>query len=278
MSKKNKSVNFAEILSFMEAIHTEAYFLSAGESNAEQELSLPLLVTRLIDIATAHANSLGIGNPSMSDINGGWILSRLTVEMYCYPKVDTEFLISTWVEDTNRHFSTRAFKIFNAEGFVFGYARSIWLVMDTVNHTNLGLAHLNFPTEMIDGSQVPIARQPRHIPIVTGEEDKVNSKSVLVASGLPFDYKFQYCDLDFYRHVNTVRYVNLLLNRFSLREHDETFIHRLELSFLHEAKYDMDTQLLRSDLDSPLHSAFQLSRKNDGQPLFFARVLREFRP
>lgn len=149
MSKKNKSVNFAEILSFMEAIHTEAYFLSAGESNAEQELSLPLLVTRLIDIATAHANELGIGNPSMSDINGGWILSRLTVEMYCYPKVDTQFLISTWVEDTNRHFSTRAFKIFNAEGFVFGYARSIWLVMDTVNHTNLGLAHLNFSADII---------------------------------------------------------------------------------------------------------------------------------
>lgn len=261
----------------MTPIYSETYFLSAGETNAEQELSLPLLVTRLIDIATAHANSLGIGNPSMTDINGGWILSRLTIEMESYPKVDSNYKISTWVEKTNRHFSTRAFKIFAEDDTVFGYARSIWLVMDTINHTNLGLGHINIPEEMIPGVEVPIEMQTRHVPIVADSEEKTASKGALVATSSPFDYIFQYGDLDFYRHVNTVRYVNLLINRFTLAEHDATYIKRLELSFLREAKYGMETQLLRSDLGSEMHSAFQLSSRKDGQTLFFARIKRKNR-
>lgn len=261
----------------MTPIHKEKYFLTAGETNAEQELSLPLLVTRLIDVATTHANSLGIGNPSMSDINGGWILSRLTIEMDSYPKVNTSYSISTWVESTNRHFSTRAFKIEGEDGVILGYARSIWLVMDIQNHTNLGLSHITIPADMIPDIEVPIERQARHVPIVTAADDKAVAKGALVASYLPFDYTFQYSDLDFYRHVNTVRYVNLLINRFTLEEHDASFINRLELSFLHEAKYGMKTELLRSDLYSEMHSAFQLSSKEDGQLLLFARIRRKTR-
>lgn len=262
----------------MKPIHTESFFLSAGESNAERELSLPLLVSRLIDIATAHANELGIGNPSMSHINGGWVLSRLTIEMQAYPKVDTSYSISTWVESTNRHFSTRAFRICLEDGSVCGYARSIWMIMDTNSHVNIGLDHIVIPEDMIDGTVVPIDKQAKHVPIVATEQEKAESKVALLASQPPFVYEFQYCDLDFYRHVNTVRYVNMLLNRYSLEEHDATFIKRLELSFLHEAKYGMDTCLLRSDLGSPMVSAFQLSDCLRGNPLLFARISRAPRP
>lgn len=261
----------------MTLIFEESYFLSAGETNAEQELSLPVLVTRLIDIATAHANHLGIGNPSMTGINGGWVLSRLTVEMDCYPKANDTFVIQTWIESSNRHFSERAFKILATDGTVYGYARSIWMVMDTVNHTNLGLSHLDISGEMIVGERPPIESQARHMAIIETLDDAELPKGTLRATSPAFDYRFKYCDLDFYRHVNTVRYVTLLLNRFSLEEHDTTYIRRLELSFLHEAKYGMETTLLRHDSD-PMASSFLLRRKEDSAPLFFARVFRKQRP
>ncbi|MBD5357015.1 MAG: hypothetical protein HDR88_08450 [Bacteroides sp.] len=261
----------------MKPIYSEIYFLSAGETNAEQEMSLPLLVTKLIDIATAHANSLGIGNPSMSHMNAGWVLSRLTVEMLYYPKVNDTYKISTWIESFNRHFSERAFKIESSDGKVFGYARSVWMVMDTIAHTNVGLSHFSLPEEMIAGTQPPISRQQRHVPIVENVLSVDKSKGALTATHPPFIYKFKYCDLDSYRHVNTVRYVVLLLNRFSLEEHDVSFVKRLELSFLHEAKYGMETSLLRSDEPDTLLSFFQLSDTEDNTPLFFARLLREKR-
>lgn len=258
----------------MKKIYKETYFLSANEGNAEQEMALTILVSKIIDIATAHANALGIGNPSMTEMHAGWILSRLSIEMDSYPKVDSNYTLETWIESFNRHFSERSFRISAPDGNVYGYARSIWMVMDTIDHTNVGLGHLSIPDDMISDEKAPIERQTRHVPIAENGMVTTASKETLLATAPPFSYRFGYSDIDYYRHVNTVRYVNLLINRFSLAEHDATFIRRLELSFLHEAKYGMDTTILRSDQGSDLRSAFQLSRSDNGQPLLFARIIR----
>ena len=37
------------------------YFLTAGESDAEGRMPLTLVAERIIEVATEHANSLGIG-------------------------------------------------------------------------------------------------------------------------------------------------------------------------------------------------------------------------
>lgn len=259
----------------MEKIYKETYFLSAGEANPEQEMSLPELVAKLIDIATLHANHLGIGNPSMKDIHAGWVLSRLTIEMQSYPHVNDKYSISTWIESFNRHFSERAFCIMDENGKVLGYARSVWMVMDTLSHTNVGLAHFSLPAELISGEKPPIPRQAKHIPIINNPSSD-ELKGCLPATHLDYDYRFKYCDLDSYRHVNTVRYVILLLNRFSLEEFDKTFVRRLELSFLHEARYNMETSLSRSDSDNDndVMSCFYLRDKSDNSPLLFARLFR----
>ncbi|MDE5885998.1 MAG: hypothetical protein K2H46_00240 [Muribaculaceae bacterium] len=257
----------------MESIYQETFFLSAGESNAEQEMSLPLLVAKIIDIATAHANALGIGNPSMTEISAGWVLVRLTVEMEEYPKVNCEYTISTWIESFNRHFSERAFKISSPDGKVYGYIRSVWMVMNIKDHSNLGLSHLTLSSKLISGEHPPIEKQAKHTLIVENHEAD-SSNNVLLADHPVYTYRFKYCDLDFYRHVNTVRYVSILLNRFSLKEHDECYIKRLELSFLHEAKYGMETNVLRADDNTGLLSSFLLRKAADHTPLLFARILR----
>ena len=252
----------------------KTYFLSANDSNAEGVISLTSLTSNIIDIATDHANSLGIGNPFMKDMNAGWILSRLTIDMSGYPRVNSHYVIKTWIEDFNRHFSARCFCIKSPEGEIYGYCRSIWLVIEATTHKNLGLGHFSMPEEMILGESAPIPRQEKHFPIFPQD---VEEKGKGIISTHPSTYyTFQYCDLDFYRHVNTVKYVTLLLNQFTLKEHDESQVKRIELSFLHEASYGMQTELLRSDSSSdPLLSSFQLSDPETGQALLFARVKRE---
>ena len=257
----------------MEPVLEKSYFLSANETNAEGVLSMPSLTSNIIDIATDHANSLGIGNPSMVEMKAGWILSRLTIDLNEIPKVNSTYVLKTWIEDFNRHFSARCFSVSSPEGHVYGFARSIWLVIDEKTHKNLGLSHFTMPKELISGEKAPIALQEKHFPIVRQEEE-ATGKSIK-ASHKPFYYRFKYCDLDFYRHVNTVRYVTMLMNQFSLEEHDKAEVRRLELSFLHEAKYGMETEMLRSDSESdPMLSSFQLSDRDSGAALLFARVKR----
>lgn len=251
----------------------KTYFLSASDANAEGRLSFSTLTTNIIDIATDHANSLGIGNPSMEDINAGWILSRITIDMDKMPVVNSHYILKTWIEDFNRHYSARCFKISSPDGETYGYCRTIWLVIDAATHKNLGLSHFNLDPELISGDVAPIEKQEKHFPIYMDEPAAAKG---IKATHSPYFYTFRYCDLDFYRHVNTVRYVVLLLNQFTLREHDETRVRRMELSFLHEACYGMETELLRSDSqETPLLSSFQLSDKATGNALLFARVKRE---
>lgn len=255
----------------MSPIYTETCFLSAGEANPEQELSLPILMAKLIDIATAHANSLGIGNPSMTNLKAGWVLSRVTVEMQSYPHVNDTYCISTWMVSFNRHFSERDFCISSPDGKIYGYARSIWMVMSTIDHSNVGLSHFTLSNELIKGTPAPIESQAKHGLIVSSENANDIPGGAIPATHPVFDYRFKYCDLDSYRHVNTVRYVTLLLNRYSLDTFDTSFVKRLELSFMHEARYGMDTQLLQHD-DESGKSSFLL-REKEGQPLFYARLM-----
>lgn len=257
---------------------SNTFFLSAGDANAEGCLALTALATKIIEIATEHANILGIGNPEWEHLNVGWVLSRLTIEMTRYPKVNTEYVIKTWIEDFNRHFSTRCFSIEAPDGSPYGYARSIWMLMDATNHSNYGLGHIKLSKELIKGDSVPIERQQKHIPIMPPGTPPTETGKYLVATSEPYHYRFKYCDLDFYRHVNTVRYIAMLLNQFSLSEHDEYMIGRLELSFLHEASFGMETVLYRSDeKDSPLLSSFQLYDVKGQKALLFARVQRKTR-
>lgn len=252
---------------------SQTFFLSAGETNAEGELALPLLVSKIIDIATAHANALGIGNPAMASLNCGWVLSRLAIEMESYPKVNTDYTLTTWVETWNRHFSERIVMVSDSAGTPLGYARTIWMVLNTETRESMGLSHLHFPPELVSGRKCPIPRQGKHRPVMPLGFNGELPGGALRATAPDWDYTFKYCDLDFYRHVNTVRYVSLLLNRLSLEEMDSHRVKRLELAFMHEGKYGMEVRVSRSFTPETGETAFAITDKKTGEEILFARLV-----
>lgn len=256
----------------MDKIYTESYFLSAGEVNAESEMSLPLLVSKFIDIATAHANSLHFGNPDMVEHQAGWVLSRIVVQMQSYPKANEQYSISTWVERWTRRFSVRCFMVSDSNGTPLGYARSVWMILSTVTHESLPLTILDFPAELEVPDLCPPFTSEKHKTIAPwGATDIPSDQLASTVTGAY--YTFQYCDLDFYRHVNTVRYVALLLNQFSLHDMDSTMVSRLEISFMHEGHYGEQIEVRRHD-ESALTTALSLVGEEE-RNILFARILRQ---
>lgn len=201
---------------------SKTYFLIPGEANVQQEMPLSLLTSRIIEIATLHANHLNIGYANMDSENLGWVLSRLTIEMNRYPKVNEHYTITTWIESWNRHFSERNFEICDANGQPIGYVRTVWMVINTITHENAGTDALSLDTMLISQKECPIAKQAKLRPV----EDSN-----------PVAYTFRYTDIDFYRHVNTVRHIELLLNTFSISEFDNMKISRFEIAFMQEGKF-----------------------------------------
>lgn len=265
----------------MTPVFSQTFFLSAGETNAEQELSLPLLTSKIIDIATAHANSLGVGNPAMADRGCGWVLSRIAIEMERYPRVNETYTLLTWVESWNRHFSVRNFRVEDSAGHALGHATSVWMVLNTATRENAGLGHLHLDPSLIDGTRSPVGKMRRHLPISPysetpeGEKPEGETPEGVRATGPDVEYTFRYTDLDFYRHVNTVRYVSMVLNRFTLEEMDATQVRRLEMSFMKESRYGEQVLLRRADRD--MTSLFSLSDASDGAIHLFAAVTRSER-
>lgn len=257
----------------MKPVYSRTFFLSASDANAQAELSLPLLAARIIDIATYHANSIGIGNPAMEHLGFGWVLTRLAIEMERYPKVNEEYTLSTWIESWNRHFSVRNFSIADKEGNVLGYATSVWMVLNRQTRENAGTSHLSLPENLISGAPAPIDKFGKHKIIVgPGDAEALERHpGALEATAEPKIYTFSYPDLDFYRHVNTVRYVAMLMGSYSLDEMDSFQVKRLELAFMREGRYGETVRLLRHRED--LHTSFALSDVADGTALFSASLL-----
>lgn len=202
---------------------TNHYMLTAGESNAQGRMPLTLLVERIIEVATDHANALDIGYSTLIKQNIGWVLSRLSVEMNNMPCINEHYTFTTWIESYNRHFSERNFIISGNNGKIFGYARTVWVAMDFATRTVADLTKLDrnsFPTADLS---CPIDKTPR-IPALTDEAVSV-------------DYCFRYCDIDFNRHVNTVRYVELLMNQWPLDHFDRYYPGRFDIFFHHECHF-----------------------------------------
>lgn len=259
----------------MEQKYTLEYFLSAGETNAEAELSLPLLTSRIIDISTAHANALHIGNPDMADRGCGWVLSRLALEMFRYPRVNERYRLTTWIESYNRHFSERIVQVCSQEGETLGYSRAVWMILDYNTRESVGLSHLPIPQDLPIPDGCPIARQGKHVPVFPMDYAGELPRGALRATAEPYEYRFKYCDLDFYRHVNTVRYIELLLNRLTLKDLDATRVRRMELAFMHEATYGQHALVYRSDRG--LESCFSINNKDTNVPGLIAMIRRETR-
>lgn len=213
---------------------TRSYTLAAGETDAQGRMPLPLIVTRVIEIATAHADSLGLGYANLIEHRAGWVLSRLSVKMIRYPRIGETYSFTTYIQSYTRLYSDRCFVITDAEGNEIGHVRSMWVAIDIDKRTAVDLTQFGPDRFVIGERQCPI---PMPKKIMPPADDAVSAP-----------YTFKYCDIDFYRHVNTVMYVRLLLNQWSVEFFDAHKIDTFSIAFHSECHYGEQAAVRRSDM------------------------------
>lgn len=239
--------------------HKHSYTLTAGESDAEGRMPLTLVAERVIEVATEHANALGIGYATLIKENIGWVLSRLSIEMTRYPGINEEYTLTTWIENYNRRFSERNFMMSDAQGNVIGYMRTIWVAMDFATRSVADLSRLGREPFVMADLPCPIEKTPR-IPSLS--DDVVCEK-----------YTFRYRDLDFNRHVNTVRYLDLILNHWELEHYDRFVAGRFDIMFHHECHFGQEVVLRVCDTPDSRHGALCEIALPDGSRAMAARIL-----
>ena len=91
---------------------------------------LGILGNHLLNAAGHHSQQRGWGIGALNETRHTWVLSRLSIEMEDMPRQYEQGTIQTWVESVIRLFTNRNFAILREDGTAYGYARSIWAMID----------------------------------------------------------------------------------------------------------------------------------------------------
>lgn len=239
----------ATLLSAPPVEYTEHYFLTAGECDAQSVMPLTLLAQRIIEIATQHANRMGIGYANLKALGIAWVLSRLTTHMDRMPAINEPYSITTWIEGINRLYSDRCFRIDDANGNPLGWARSVWAAIDVHNRAAADLSRLDTRNLICDSTQCPLPKTRKHPPV---EQPAVDHP-----------YMFKYMDLDFNGHVNSVRYIEHILNCWPRQQYDRWRIRDFAINYYHECHYGEHVDILTHDRDPEAGSQADMLRGED---------------
>lgn len=205
-------------------IFSQTWFLTAGETDAQGQMPITLMAARAIEIATNHANTLGIGYTNLAEHHLGWVLARITIDVVRYPRINETYSMQTWIEGYNRFLCDRCFEMTDTDGRPVAYIRSVWAAIDMRTRSLANLTEL-------ESTRFPIC------PRVCGVAKSPKPAAAKDADCATADYVFKYCDIDFNRHVNTIRYLQLVLNLYPMDTFDTNDIRTLDAQFDHECYF-----------------------------------------
>ncbi|MCD8167020.1 MAG: thioesterase [Bacteroides sp.] len=187
-------------------------------------LTLSVLGNHLLNCAGFHAADRGFGIAFLNENRYTWVLSRLAIELEDMPRQYEEFSIETWVENVYRLFTDRNFALVNKEGKEVGYARSVWAMinMETRKPADSLILHSGSIANYVCDKECPIAK-PGRIKVDKGAH--------------VLDYQTKYSDIDINGHVNSIKYIEHILDLFPIETFREKRIKRFEMAYVAESYY-----------------------------------------
>ena len=212
---------------------TESYLL-----DFRGRVTIPMIGNYMLHAASCHAADHGFGFSDMTEKNTAWVLSRLAIEMRSFPTMDQPITVSTWVEGVYRLFTERCFDVKDAKGNPIGYARSIWAAIDMETRR---------PTILdVEGLKPYMVERPCPI-----ERPAKISQVEELDEGEP--YTVRYSDLDINGHLNSIKYMEHLLNMFDIEMYKTKEISRFEIAYLSEGRYGMNLMLHNHEIQPGLY-------------------------
>ena len=222
-------------------------------------LTLAVLGNHLLNCAGFHANDRGFGIATMNEENYTWVLSRLAIELTEMPRQYESFTIQTWIEDVYRLFTNRNFAILDSLGRPIGYARSVWAMINLETRKPADLLSLlgDGITQYECSKPCPIER-PSHIRVTTDKVARV--------------LQMRYSDIDINGHVNSIRYIEHILNLFPLYTFSSRRIRRFEMAYVAESYYGEQLCFFSETVD---RDEYHVEVRRADNPICRAKILFE---
>lgn len=222
------------------------YTVEPFQEDFTSRLAWSTLGNLLLRVSSLHAESHGFGYTYMNQHHRGWVLSRLVVEVNEMPRTGEDYTLSTWVNKIFRQFTDRLYAMQNAQGETVGYGHSTWALIDYDTRQPINLE--NLPDGGFSG-----ALHAEDVPIAGAGRARVKCETPCLV------HRAAFSDLDINGHVNSIRYLSLILDTFSKQWHETHQVKRIEMSYGLEAYADDELWVYADDLGND-RWAFEIRR------------------
>ncbi len=207
-----------------ETLHIET---NAFHCDFLHQLALGHLGNDLLNVADIHSTNRKFGMMYLNTFNKTWVLSRLAIELQEMPHEHDRIAITTWVENAMKYFTKRNWEILSEDGTkVYGYGKSIWAMIDLTTREPQDIFAVN------DGAIVNYIESDKECPIKDVSRVKLPELTEYT------EFKVTYSDLDVNGHLNSVRYLDHVMDTFPLDYLREHSLKRMEIAYVAEGHWE----------------------------------------
>ena len=244
-----------------DSIFTQEFPVRYGDIDISGYASIMSFFSNFQEIGFNHADALAQKYNGKKEFSFAVVWTKLKVVMKRIPKWKEMLTYSSWISPLiqNSKIATRNFKIEDSQHNQIGYGYGTMVFFDMIKRKSIEI-----PKELLI--------YPTHDHSIGNHEfSKLDSLS-------DYDHqitiKTQYTDLDIYRHVNNVRYINWVIDSMPLDILKKKKCYETEIHFLNEAKYGIiiksNTKILTDD--DKITANHEIIRE-DGKPIARIKTL-----
>jgi len=204
----------------MEKVGKYEFFAMPFHCDYSNHLMMSHLGNYMLNAADFHSRDRGFGFDYLFTVNKAWVLSRLAIEVEEMPEAYERFYIETWVENAMRFFTKRNFRVVGLDGKVFAYGRSVWAMIDTETRQPQNLI------EVKDGAILQYIEKEKECPIADPSRVQMDKEAEKVRTIYTY-----YSDVDLNGHINSVKYIEHVLDLFPLSMYKENKLKRFEIAY-----------------------------------------------
>lgn len=203
--------------------YQRSFTVAVSDADCKGRLKPSAILQYLQDVATDHAEILGVGFGAMFAKNMIWVQTSVQVEILKYPKIGQQITVSTFPFKPGLVECERDYYVFDAEGNEILRAASFWCVLDSeTRKIQRSKSYFNFADELY-----------RPDPAFSAPNKKVQLPSEM---DVVYDSAVRYSQLDRNGHVNNARYGDFALDSFDGACLNQNDIAAFDIVFMHELR------------------------------------------
>lgn len=218
----------------MEGIYRKNYTVQVSDVDFSRKLRLSTLFMYFQDMATEHAENIGVGRDVLQKNNLIWVLISVKVDIERYPVWNENIIVETWpLQPGNINFE-RDFIVYDSDNNVIARAVTDWVIID------MGSRRLK--RSRVINAEFPKTERERAL------DCKLERINTTISLNEAYRKVVGYSDIDMNEHLNNSKYIDYIMDCFSIEKHRNYFVKSIEINYIHEA-LPGETIILKTGID-----------------------------